>query len=112
MEAVKECAAKAGLTDFVATLKEGYDTQLDPTGKRLSRNVVQRILLVRALANKPRLLLLEEPWMNFSNGHRKQIIQLLTGLENTTLVVVTNEEEFARQCNKVIMINENGSISN
>ena len=112
MEAVKEYAAKAGLTDFVATLKEGYDTQLDPTGKRLPRNVVHRILLVRALVNKPRLLLLEEPWMNFSNSHRKQIIQLLTELENTTLVVVTNDEDFARHCNRVIMINENGSINN
>ncbi len=109
---VKELAGKVGLTDFIATLKDGYDTILDPTGKRLPRNVVQRILLVRAFANKPRLLLLEEPWMNFSNSHRQQIMNLIRETQNTTLVVVTNDEEFMNQCDRVIEINENGSINN
>jgi len=112
IDAVKEYAAKTGLTDFIASLKEGYDTMLDPTGKRLARNVVHRILLVRALANKPRLLLLEEPWMNMSREHRSQILELLNGIKNTTLVVVTNDEEYIQQCDKLIVMNENGSINN
>lgn len=112
IDAVKEYAAKTGLTDFIASLKDGYDTMLDPTGKRLARNVVHRILLVRALANKPRLLLLEEPWMNMSREHRSQILELLNGIKNTTLVVVTNDEEYIQQCDKVIVMNENGSINN
>jgi ATP-binding cassette subfamily B protein len=112
IEAVKEYANKTGLTDFIASLKDGYDTMLDPTGKRLARNVVHRILLVRALVSKPRLLLLEEPWMNMSREHRRQILQLLNEIKNTTLVVVTNDEEFIQQCDKVIVMNENGSINN
>ncbi|MBL7725449.1 MAG: ATP-binding cassette domain-containing protein [Chitinophagaceae bacterium] len=111
IETVKEYANKTGLTDFIASLKDGYDTILDPTGKRLARNVVHRILLVRALASQPRLLLLEEPWMNMSREHRSQILQLLIGIKNTTLVVVTNDEEFIQQCDKVIVMNENGSIN-
>jgi ATP-binding cassette, subfamily B, bacterial len=112
VEAVKEYANKTGLTDFIASLKDGYDTMLDPTGKRLPRNVVHRILLVRALVCKPRLLLLEEPWMNMSREHRSQILQLLNEIKNTTLVVVTNDEEFIQQCDKVIVMDENGSINN
>lgn len=111
MDAVKEYAAKTGLIEFIATLKDGYDTLLDPTGKRLPRNVVHRILLVRALAGKPRLLLLEEPSMNFGNEHRRQIMQLLKEIKNTTLVVVSNEEEYIQQFDKVIVLNENGSIN-
>ena len=110
MENVKDLAIKTGLTDFIDTLKNGYDTLLDPSGNRLPRNVVHKILLVRALAAKPRLLLLEEPWMNFQNNHRKQIIQLLTGLQNTTVVVVSNDDEFSKQCTKQIVIDENGSL--
>jgi ABC-type bacteriocin/lantibiotic exporter with double-glycine peptidase domain len=110
LEAVKEFAGKAGLNDFIATVKDGYDTLLDPTGKRLPGNVVQRILLVRALVKKPRLLLLEEPWMSFSNGHRNQIMQLLAGIKNTTMVVVSNDEEFAKQCDRIIVMNETGTI--
>lgn len=112
IDVVKEYAARTGLHDFITSLKDGYDTMLDPTGKRLARNVVHRILLVRALVSKPRLLLLEEPWMNMSREHRSQILQLLNEIKNTTLVVVTNDEEFIQQCDKVIVMNENGSINN
>jgi ATP-binding cassette subfamily B protein len=107
LETVKGLAAKVGLNDFISTLKEGYDTLLDPTGKKLSRNVVHRILLVRALANKPRLLLLEEPWLSAGHSHRIQIMQLLAEIKNTTMVVVSNDEEFTNQCDRVISINEN-----
>jgi len=109
-EKVNEFASKTGLTDFIATLKDGYDTQLDPTGKRLPRNVIQRILLVRALVNNPRLLLLEEPWINFNTEQKNQVTQLLTELTNTTVVVVTNDENFASKCDGIIELNENGSI--
>lgn len=112
IDVVKEYAARTGLHDFIAAQKDGYDTLLDPTGKRLPRNVVHRILLVRALVSKPRLLLLEEPWMNMSREHRSQILQLLNEIKNTTLVVVTNDQEFIQQCDKVIVMNENGSINN
>jgi len=112
LETVKEISAKTGLTDFIATQKKGYDTLLDPTGKRLPRNVVHRILLVRALAANPRLLLLEEPWINFQENHRKQIMQLLTSLQNTTVVVVSNDDEFIKKCTKRIVIDENGSVKN
>ena len=106
MQTVIDLAAKTGLNDFIATLKNGFDTMLDPTGKRLPRNVVQKILLVRALAVKPRLLLLEEPWQDSENSYKQQIFQLLTQIENTTLVVVSNDEEFAGLCDKVIIIEE------
>jgi ABC-type lipoprotein export system ATPase subunit len=75
---------------------------LDPAGKRLPGSVIHKLLLVRALAGKPRLLLLEEPWMNSENGYRRQIIQLLSEIKNTTVIVVSSDEEFATQCDKVI----------
>ncbi len=109
MQTVVDLAAKTGLNNCIATLKNGYDTILDPAGKRLSRNVIHKILLVRALAGKPRLLLLEEPWQQSENSYRKQIIQLLCEIKNTTLVVVSNDEEFASLCDKVITL-EDGKI--
>jgi ATP-binding cassette, subfamily B, bacterial len=111
MESVISFTAKTGLNDFVNTLKNGYDTMLDPAGKRLPKNVIQKILLVRALAGKPRLLLLEDPWMNFEEQHRREIMQLLSQLKNTTVVVVTNDEDFIKQCDKVIILDDGKSIS-
>ena len=106
METVNYYANKVGLNDFIAAQKNGYDTILDPTGKRLPGSVIHKILLVRALAGKPRLLLLEDPWMNLEDGLRRQIIQLLNEIKNTTLVVVSNDEDFAKQCDKVLIMHE------
>lgn len=105
LESVIHCSTKAGLNDFIASLKNGYDTILDPTGKRLPRNVIHKILLVRALSGKPRLLLLEEPWMNNENGYRRSIMELLEEIKNCTIVVVSNDEEFSKRCDKIIQIN-------
>ena len=109
-QAVNDIAAKVGLTYFISTLKKGYDTLLDPAGKRLPRNVIHKILLTRALAAKPRLLLLEDPWMNFEDGYRQQIIQMLHAIPNSTIVVVSNDEDFAKQCNKVFIMEEHRII--
>jgi ATP-binding cassette subfamily B protein len=106
LETVMNASVKVGLNDFIATLKNGYDSMLDPTGKRLPRNVIHKILLVRALAGKPRLMLLEEPWQNLENGQRNQIIELLNEIKNTTIIVVSNDDDFAKQCDKILTIEE------
>jgi ABC-type bacteriocin/lantibiotic exporter with double-glycine peptidase domain len=108
---VSEIAAKVGLNDFISTLKTGFDTMLDPTGKRLPRNVVHKILLTRALVSRPRLLLLEDPWMNYEAGSRGQIMQLLNEIKETTIVVVCNDQEFAKQCDQVIVMEAHQIIS-
>ncbi|HAO47440.1 MAG TPA: ABC transporter, partial [Chitinophagaceae bacterium] len=110
MDTIMEYASKTGLSGFISTLKDGYDTLLDPTGKRLSRNVIHKILLVRALVGNPRLILLEEPWINSENENRNRLIELLRELKNTTLVVVTNDEGFAEACDKIITI-EKGNVT-
>ena len=110
METVINISETVGLSDFIATLKNGYDTILDPTGKRLPRNVIHKILLVRALAGKPRLLLLEEPWQNLENGQRNQIMQLLLEIKHTTLIVVSNDDDFAKKCDKILNMEE-GNIN-
>ncbi|MBC7848704.1 MAG: ABC transporter ATP-binding protein, partial [Chitinophagaceae bacterium] len=104
-------AIKTGLSEFVETLPKGYDTLLDPTGRRLPRSVVTKILLVRALANEPRLLLLEDPWQYCTNEQRGAIIKILLERKNATVVVFTNDEQFAQQCDKIIVLGNNGTIS-
>jgi ATP-binding cassette, subfamily B, bacterial len=102
---------EVGLAEFLSTLPEGFDTWLDPTGKRLSRNVVNKILLVRALVGQPRLLLLEEPWTHIEEPFRSQIIRLLLkDYPNTTILVVSNDPEFTRLCDKVIDVKNEGCI--
>jgi ABC-type bacteriocin/lantibiotic exporter with double-glycine peptidase domain len=95
---------KVGLSSFIDPLKKGLDTELDPTGIRLPKNAIQKILLVRALMHKPKLLLLEEPWQGIEEAAKKQIQELLLQLPNTTVVVATNDLGFMDQCDQVIQL--------
>lgn len=99
---VSELAKLTGLFPYVSTLKEGFDTRLDPTGKRLPKSVVQKILLVRALAHKPKLLLLEEPWQGLEEESRKAVQELLLTGTDATVLVATNDAEFISRCNQTV----------
>lgn len=93
-----------GLATYIASLKQGFDTLLEPTGKRLPRNVVQKILLVRALVHQPKLLLLEEPWTGMDDEAKQRIQKLLLNEVDATVLVATNDAAFISQSNRFISI--------
>lgn len=103
-------AEKVGLKAFFAELNDGLNTNIDPAGKKLSRNIVQKILLLRALVNHPRLVLLEEPFDGISEAARKSVINyLLNETRQQTILISCNDEAFASQCDKVIYL-EKGKV--
>ena len=65
---------------------------------QLSVGECQRAALVRALVNKPRLLLADEPTGSLDARNAVQVAELITGLqkeENLAMVVVTHSMELA-----------------
>ncbi len=103
-------AEKVGLKAFFAELNDGLNTDIDPAGKKLSRNIIQKILLLRALVNHPRLVLLEEPFDGISEAAKKSVINyLLNETAAQTILISSNDEAFALQCDKVIYL-EKGKV--
>ncbi|MBK6992883.1 MAG: ATP-binding cassette domain-containing protein [Chitinophagaceae bacterium] len=100
-------AEKIGLQSFIASLKFGFDTELDPVGNHLPGNIIRKILLLRALINSPRLILLEEPWFGFSDETKKNVQNiLLQNSKNSTVVIISNDESFVLKCDKSIYLTE------
>ncbi len=70
----------------------------------LSVGEQQRVAVARALANRPKLLLADEPTANVDSGHQQQIIDLMRQTcreENVALLLVTHTPEVAEQFERV-----------
>jgi ABC-type bacteriocin/lantibiotic exporter with double-glycine peptidase domain len=108
---VVDIAGKLGFDDFISNLPGGLDHHIDPIGKKLSKNSIQKILLLRMLMMQPRLLLMEEPWQSIEEKYKVKIEDYLLNQKDTTLIMITNDQSFADRCDQVIYL-KNGRIIN
>ncbi|RYY89011.1 MAG: ABC transporter ATP-binding protein [Chitinophagaceae bacterium] len=92
-----------GLSGFLASLPRGYDTELDPAGRRLPQGVVHKISLVRALALRPRLLLLEDPGRHLEEPVRSRVADYIFSLP-ATVVIASNDAVYQDRCSQVITL--------
>lgn len=104
-----ELAKVVGLDTYIESLPKGFDTELRPTGKGMSSIIAKKILLVRAFATSPTLLLLDEPFEIAGGENCEKITNYLVSLKNVTVVVVTGDKNFASQCDQVITMS-NGKL--
>jgi len=90
-EEVWEAARMAHIDGFIKSSPEGLDTLVGERGIRLSAGERQRIVIARALARKPQLLILDEATSaldNESEAHIKKVIEELKG--RITIVAIAH----------------------
>ena len=108
---VKWAVRHLRLEKFISSLPEGYDTMLDPQGKRFPRSVIQKLLLARAIADKPKLLLLEDVFEHIEETERREIFDFLTSSENAwTMVAVSSDPYIASRCDTIGLIQDGQMI--
>jgi putative ABC transport system ATP-binding protein len=76
---------------------------------KLSGGQQQRVAIARALANKPKLILADEPTGNLDSQTGKIIVELLHGLaksEDTTIIAVTHDQDLSKQTDKTFKIDD------
>jgi len=107
-------ADQAAVRDRAVRLLErvGLGEHLDHFPAQLSGGELQRVAVVRALINQPRLLLADEPTGSLDKESSQNLGEILVRLnreEGTTLVVVTHSEELAGLLDSVYRL-ENGRL--
>ncbi|MCB0544235.1 MAG: ATP-binding cassette domain-containing protein [Lewinellaceae bacterium] len=105
LQRVLQVIEEVGLNDFIRNMPEGLNSELLPGGKNVPRSVITKILVARAIAPAPQLLVLEEPQSHLNVHDRIRISSLLTGRERPwTLVAVTSDPILASMCDRVVVL--------
>jgi ABC-type lipoprotein export system ATPase subunit len=87
----------------------GLGNRMDHLPNQLSGGQRQRVAVARALANRPALVLADEPTGNLDTQSGSEVVDLMRDLNEeleTTFVIVTHDHAVARQTERVLVMQD------
>jgi putative ABC transport system ATP-binding protein len=100
---VRRALEMVGLADRVARLPQGVATPLASDGLPLSSNEISRLSIARALAGKPRLLLIDGLIDGLDIHDCPELVEsLLDRTAPWTLVIVTARDDIKQRCDRAV----------
>lgn len=110
IEDVEWAISKVNLGDFIKSFPKGIDTPLDPSGQKLSKSIIQRIIIARSIVNRPKLLLLESHIDFIEESDRKKIIEFLFDKSNGWTLISISNDPYLQSKADVIVEMKDGKI--
>src|SRR3989339_172014 len=107
-------ASKENRQRSVEVLKKiGLEDRLHHRPNELSGGQQQRVAIARALANKPLVILADEPTGNLDSKSSQEIIDLLKELnaQGNTIIMVTHEHDVAAHASRIITLRDGSILS-
>jgi lipoprotein-releasing system ATP-binding protein len=92
----------------------GLKDRINHKPSELSGGEAQRVAIARALINSPKLILADEPTGNLDTENAASIIDLIFSLREKykqTFVIVTHNEEFAKNCDTIVSLKDGKVVS-
>jgi len=103
-------AQAVGAHEFILRLEDGYETNLQERGTRLSLGQRQLVAFARALLADPRILILDEATSSVDIGTERRIEQgLRTLLEDRTAFIIAHRLSTIRNADLIVVL-EHGQI--
>ena len=110
-QALLAAMRNACLDEVVAQLPGGLGTQVGERGERLSGGQRQLAAVARALLQRPRLLLLDEPSSMVDPATEQRLIARLRALPDTTIVLVTHRMAMLALVDRLVVMDRGKVIA-
>jgi ATP-binding cassette subfamily B protein len=109
-EEIQAAAHAVGADELVAQLEDGWDTQLQERGTRLSLGQRQLIAFARALLADPRVLILDEATSSVDIGTERKIeLALRRLLHGRTAFIIAHRLSTIRDADLIVVL-EHGKV--
>ena len=96
---------KVGLSDWTNQLPKGLNTQMISGGKGINSTIIKKIILARAIAEKPNLLVTTDFLGGFEKAEKLKLISLLLDKSNGwSLLSVTNDPALLANCDRILLM--------
>ncbi len=109
-ENINKAIAITGLSEFLSKMPLGFNTVIDSEGNKIPRNIQNRILLARAIATQPKLLILEDPLDHVHVTEKKNIVGNLVNPDNPWSIIVSSVDNAWRDFVNNEIVLDKGSI--
>lgn len=89
--------------------KVGLESRMRHHSSQLSGGQQQRVAIARAMANKPAILLADEPTGNIDSRTSREVMELFRKLnqeDGITIILVTHDQEVARHARRTIVLRD------
>ncbi|MFF3024809.1 ABC transporter ATP-binding protein [Gottfriedia sp. NPDC057948] len=106
---IEEAARKAHLTDLIASLPDGYETQIGERGLKLSGGQKQRLAIARMFLKNPPILILDEATSALDTETEAIIQEALNDLsKDRTTLVIAHRLGTIKKADRILVITEEG----
>ena len=102
-----------GLTELLASLSSGINTQIGEDGSKLSGGQRKKISLARSLYSNPKILILDEPTSSLDFHSEKEIISLISQFSKERIVLVVSHSRtvIENADRRILALKKNGETT-
>lgn len=103
-----EAARQAGIADDIRSMPMGMNTMITEGSGGISGGQRQRLMIARAIAAKPKVLMFDEATSALDNIAQKQVSEALATLK-CTRIVIAHRLSTIKQCDRILVL-EGGKV--
>ena len=100
-----DAAEVAGIADDIRDMPMGMNTVLQEGGGTLSGGQRQRLMIARAIAPKPRILIFDEATSALDNITQRKVSEALDGMR-CTRIVIAHRLSTIKHCDRIVVIDQ------